>query len=69
MCCQLDPIFLFIASNADKNNTHSNKNKNNKKTSSKSTKSSPLINIVSLLFVIHYASSSKMRNLLVKVNK
>ncbi|ORX85656.1 hypothetical protein BCR32DRAFT_290536 [Anaeromyces robustus] len=54
ICCQLDPIFLYIASSID--------NKN-----SKFPESSPLINIICILFVIHYASSSKLRNLLVKL--
>ncbi|OUM60591.1 hypothetical protein PIROE2DRAFT_13610 [Piromyces sp. E2] len=62
ICCQLDPIFLYIATNIDNKSIHSNN-----KTSPLLSESSSLIDIVCLLFAIHYASPSKMTDLLVKV--
>lgn len=64
ICCQLDPIFLYIATNIDNKNNHSNSNVSSPILS----ESSSLIDIVCLLFAIHYASPSKMTDLLVKVN-
>jgi len=60
--CQLDPIFLYIASHIDNKNLHINNS-----IEPLLSNSSPLINIICLLFVIHYASTSNMRDLLVKL--
>ncbi|ORX46177.1 hypothetical protein BCR36DRAFT_104771 [Piromyces finnis] len=57
MCCQLDPIILYIASNID----------NNIDNTSSSSDIFSLIDIVCILFAIHYASPSKMTDLLVKL--